>query len=230
MSQMLQREISVWQTLEHPNVQRLLGLCEGISDKVPAMVSEWYQHGDINEYLRPRRHDPKTGFQSLVYQLLTQVWSGLRYLHENSIVHADIKGANVLISDDHSVRLTDFGFSKLLVDSETKSVSEHSTLSGTCRWMAPEIVDDTSPHSKASDIWACGCLVLEVLSGQVPYHTKPTTTSVILALARKERPPRPEGIDDTYWRFSQSCCAILPEERPSIGEVQSRMRSCRGAI
>lgn len=68
--------------------------------------------------------------------------------------------ANVLIADDGTARLCDFGLSK--VTESADSISQHSALKGTCRWMAPELFDeDSAPHTKLSDIWACGCMFIE---------------------------------------------------------------------
>lgn len=73
-----------------------------------------------------------------------------------------LAGGNVLIAQDGSAKLADFGFSQLLT---AASRSQCSTSNGTTRWMAPELLeDDQSQHTVLSDIWACGCLFIEVAS------------------------------------------------------------------
>ncbi|KZV82801.1 kinase-like protein [Exidia glandulosa HHB12029] len=123
------------------------------------MVSPWHKHGDINAYLKER--EPCS--DALKLKLLTQVLTGLKYLHDLEIVHGDIKGANVLVSDTGEARLADFGFSSILAE-HSDSFTDHTSVKGTCRWMAPELfLSDTSGSlTMASDIWACGCLFIEV--------------------------------------------------------------------
>lgn len=69
---------------------------------------------------------------------------------------------NVLVSDTGQARLSDFGFSSLLM-TESASFSEHSSVKGTIRWMAPELLFvDPPPFTTHSDMWAVGCLIFEV--------------------------------------------------------------------
>lgn len=101
-------------------------------------------------------------------------------VHNKHIVHADIKGVrlschglsvqtnisqgNVLVADDGVARLCDFGFSAILVE-HSQYFTEQTSMKGTCRWMAPELFEDDDPKPTiASDIWACGCLFIEVSS------------------------------------------------------------------
>ncbi|KZV93908.1 kinase-like protein, partial [Exidia glandulosa HHB12029] len=125
------------------------------------MVSPWYDSGDINAYVRRRAGDPD--ILNVKLSLLVQVMRGLEYLHSKLIVHGDIKGGNVLVSDDGVARLSDFGLSAVLYRQYSAGRMDVQTEGGTCRWMAPELfVEDRPRQTVASDIWACGCLVIEV--------------------------------------------------------------------
>ncbi|KZV81568.1 kinase-like protein, partial [Exidia glandulosa HHB12029] len=78
------------------------------------------------------------------------------------IVHGDLKGANILVADDGTARLCDFGFAKVLAE-VSSSLTSQSTLKGTLRWMAPELIDEEDArHTVWSDIWAFGCVLYEV--------------------------------------------------------------------
>ncbi|KZW01408.1 kinase-like protein, partial [Exidia glandulosa HHB12029] len=154
-------EISLWGRVSHRNLQRLLGVCYVPTSPLPAMVSEWHANGDITSYLKSKAHDPE--LQEIKYRLVSQY---KYWLHENDIVHGDIKGANVLISNDGSARLSDFGFSMILTE-YSRSRSQWSAAKGTIRWMAPEFFDEddrVATHTRASDVWAIGCLIIEVCS------------------------------------------------------------------
>ncbi|KZV99892.1 kinase-like protein, partial [Exidia glandulosa HHB12029] len=189
----VQRELSVSKLLYHPNINVTYGLYNGLGHgHLPSMVSHWSEQGCINDYLKARSSDPDVGIVKC--NLMIQIVSGLSYLHDNGIIHGDIKGANVLISDHGVARLSDFGLSKIIAE-HSQTFTQDSALKGTSRWMAPELLMDASPrHTYATDIWACGCLFIEILSGTVPYHTKVTDIQVILSLSQREPPPRPPNM------------------------------------
>ncbi|KZV88467.1 kinase-like protein, partial [Exidia glandulosa HHB12029] len=131
-------------------------------NELPAMVSPWHANGDINSYVKQMRADPR--IEEIKIRLLVEALSGLQYLHDNRIVHADIKGANVLVTDDGTACVCDFGISIMLEEHTTSA--QRTTMKGTCRWMAPELfADDAARHTVLSDVWAFGCLILEVRPG-----------------------------------------------------------------
>ncbi|KZV99929.1 WD40 repeat-like protein [Exidia glandulosa HHB12029] len=219
----------------------MCGLYAGLGP-VPAMVSPWYDSGDINAYVRKRAGDPDIVIVKL--SLLVQVMRGLEYLHSKLIVHGDIKGGNVLVSDDGVARLSDFGLSAVLyrqhsaerLDVQTEGVkvslaaiiTQHSYIKGTCRWMAPELfVEDRPRQTVASDIWACGCLFIEVNSGIHPYHTKDNDFQVIVALSKAELPPCPKTLSPILYALSQRCCMVLPGSRLSVGEITQQLQNAQ---
>lgn len=92
---------------------------------------------------------------------------GLIYLHENKVVHGDLKGANVLVDKDGKVKLTDFGCSKLFENSFSQS-DFTGVVRGSLGWMAPEILQGKGIRRKA-DIWSLGCLIIEMAIGGNPW-------------------------------------------------------------
>ncbi|KZV86664.1 WD40 repeat-like protein [Exidia glandulosa HHB12029] len=215
MPRALRREISVWRRLLHPNIHGLCGVYEGIGP-LPALVSLWNDNGDINKFVR--QHAADTDVASLKLNLFAGVANGLKHLHDNHIVHGDIKGGNVLISDQGVARLCDFGLSRLLLD-HSQSTTTTGRGTGTVRWMAPELLEEGVCHSFATDIWACGCLFIEVWSDVKPYHTKRNDQQVFLAHARREGPDRPPDIPDMLWLIVEACCCIDTAKRTSISHV-----------
>lgn len=124
--------------------------------------------------------------EPLVRNWVRQILLGLNYLHENDIIHRDIKGANMLVDNKGGIKISDFGVSKKVEDSAyresscTKDITDTLTdlmtgnrahrpsLQGSVFWMAPEVVKQTAYTQKA-DIWSVGCLVVEMLTGEHPY-------------------------------------------------------------
>ncbi|KZV83311.1 kinase-like protein, partial [Exidia glandulosa HHB12029] len=136
-----QREIEVWKQLRHTNILPFCGLYTGPLWKLPALVSPWCRNGDVNSYLKSAESRGCAVMKSMKLDLIAQIFAGIEYLHTRTpkIVHADIKGANVLISDHGVARLSDFGFASALAEDHVYS-TQHSVC-GTWRWMAPELHD-----------------------------------------------------------------------------------------
>ena len=102
--------------------------------------------------------------ERLVANYVVKILEGLHYLHQNDIVHRDLKAANILITKAGNVKLSDFGISLNLraMERELKDVA------GTPNWMAPEVIEVKGATVK-SDIWSLGCTVIELLTGRPPY-------------------------------------------------------------
>lgn len=116
---------------------------------------------------------------------MSQVLHGLLYLHEQGVIHRDIKGANILTTKEGLVKLADFG-----VASRTTGLSESSVV-GTPYWMAPEVIE-LSGATTASDIWSLGCTVIELLDGKPPYnHLQPMPA--LFHIVNDDHPPLPQG-------------------------------------
>ncbi|KZV84935.1 kinase-like protein, partial [Exidia glandulosa HHB12029] len=92
--------------------------------------------------------------------LLRTCSSPLNPVHGIAVVHGDIKGANILVSDDGHACLSDFGVSAVLSEHPSHTASG----TGTYRWMAPDLFGEHSVLTRQTDIWAVGCVILEVRS------------------------------------------------------------------
>ncbi|EDQ91665.1 uncharacterized protein MONBRDRAFT_1800, partial [Monosiga brevicollis MX1] len=101
----------------------------------------------------------------IVRKYTRQILEGLQYLHDNKIVHRDIKGANVLATATGDIKLADFGASKRL--QTIKTVTGFKSIHGTPYWMAPEVVTGQG-YGRRSDIWSMGCTVIEMLTARPP--------------------------------------------------------------
>lgn len=88
--------------------------------------------------------------------------TGVDYLHAKGIIHRDIKGANILVTDSGVAKLADFGCSKELAGMCTASLEESlRAIRGSVPWMAPEVIKQ-SGHGRAADIWSVGATVIEM--------------------------------------------------------------------
>ncbi|KAF5342728.1 hypothetical protein D9757_014476 [Collybiopsis confluens] len=154
------REALVWRQLRHPNILPLLGVNIDLFSPSFCLVSPWMENKDVITHLN---QNPDHS----LYAVLSEVAAGLRYMHSivPPLVHGDIKGANILVTDDRRCCLADFGLSVITTISQawTMTTSSSATTRGSMRWLAPEyIISETVPTHPSRDIYAFGCTILEV--------------------------------------------------------------------
>ncbi|KAF7345558.1 TKL/TKL-ccin protein kinase [Mycena venus] len=153
----LRREVEIWRRLKHRNVLPFFGVCDDIAPR-PMLISMFCHFGHIGTYLKTH---PWADRDELVYGIT----SGLHYLHENDIVHGDLKQQNVLVDPSQVPCICDFGFSKII------TCAGFTTLSvGTVPYLAPELffvldAENTNVSlprtTKYSDVYSFALLVLE---------------------------------------------------------------------
>lgn len=147
-----------------------------------------------------------------------QLLLGLNYLHENQIVHRDLKSANILISSNGILKVSDFGSSRKFEDIEGH-ISK--SLRGSPYWMAPEVVNREG-HSYPADIWSFGCVLLEMASGKPPWSNLSNDSKEVLHLISKDNsyPDIPQT--DSMLRSIISLCLIRdPHDRPTTKQLLS---------
>ncbi|KAH7322153.1 kinase-like domain-containing protein [Rhizoctonia solani] len=152
------RELHTWSKCNHPNVLPLRGLAN-FRGRI-GMISPRMEKGPLPEYLKNYPEEKYPNVNRI--KICSQICKGLWYIHEKGI------GANILVSEDGSPVLVDFGNSTLK-DRSLKFTQASDSSGLTARWSAPErvVTKPTPPVSKASDIYSLG---MEVITGQRPYH------------------------------------------------------------
>ncbi|KAF8840943.1 kinase-like protein [Paxillus ammoniavirescens] len=191
------------------------------------MVCPWLENGTLTSYLT-RRHDALKPVQRLA--LISDAAAGLQYLHSQSIVHGDLSGSSVLIDGNGRACISDFGLLTLLTDlgGSTYGASRHEA--GTLRWAAPELLGlqgGDSPHhvfpTPQSDVYSFGRIILQALTGEVPYHYYIHEARVRHAISKEINLIRPSSplVTDRQWIFMQRCWMPVEadESRPCTDEI-----------
>jgi len=226
MHKRLRRELNVWQRLNHENILPLLGIVSDFGHYT-AFVCPWLENGSVRRYL-----DRCGCILSMMdcLQLLCEVAAGLSYLHSFSVIHGDLTGSNILIDDEGKACLCDFGLSSIAAEFQGTSFLT-STIGGNVRWAAPELYrvvenDSVPAITTHSDIYSYGSVVLEVLSGHVPYSYLLRDAQVIIEVHKGVKPRRPTTpmVTDQLWSFINTCWADEPNDRPNIAEVSKSMQ------
>ncbi|KAF9783954.1 kinase-like domain-containing protein [Thelephora terrestris] len=215
------REVVVWKHLSHPNILPLLGVSFPANPHRFRVLTEWMPNGNIMQYAKSNRTANRL-------QLLSEVMSGVTYFHDLGIVHADIKGANILVDDMGVARVADFGLMTITDLTATFLSEPGDSGGGTWSRMSPELLNpkdfgsDGRP-TRESDCYALGMLIYEFLTGLRPFpHVQaPPLILAILDGVRPEKPPHAEsfGFSDTLWGLLQSCWSERSSTRPTAGEL-----------
>jgi len=230
--QRLNREIATWRTLSHPNISELLGIAHLNPNFPPGLVSRWVQRNNFLAYIGRHPELKRAKAKEIAY--------GLQYLHQNEVVHGDVKVDNILISDQGDAQITDFGIARIL------GVQGYTTMtSRNVRYAAPELrpithteedMPDVRPTT-ASDIFSMGILLLQLFHGpdqnkqrgrpynHVPYNEATGDYALLVRIHEGERPLRQRynPIQDLYWILMQRCWAANLLERPDIAEVLQKL-------
>jgi serine/threonine-protein kinase len=170
------REAEILSRLDHPGIIQVLDTLEYGSDHY--IVMPYVEGGDLRSLLK----EGPIPFKKAV-KLGAEIADALARVHQLDIVHRDIKPENVLLTADGVPRLTDFGVS--YVHGATR-LTETQTIVGTFQYMAPEVLQGSSP-SKQSDIWSFGILLYEMLTGNQPF-LRTTVSQIVLAILNEPIP------------------------------------------
>ncbi|KIM69964.1 hypothetical protein SCLCIDRAFT_494998 [Scleroderma citrinum Foug A] len=206
------REVQTLASLQHENILPILGIVTEFSGI--SMVTPWRERGNANDYVQDVNVDPRP--------LLRGIANGLSYLHSHNpgpIVHGNLKGTNVLISDDGSPQLTD-----ICCSFTSPPGMQDNSVSCALRWMAPERIDGNGEVNTKDDVWAFGMMALELFTRGLPFYNISERQGVILRIL--EGPPdRPSNqsthsrMSDEWWSMCLSCWDVNPSTRPQMFDV-----------
>ncbi|KAI1315417.1 hypothetical protein EDD11_000805 [Mortierella claussenii] len=213
----LRRETQVMSLCKHPNVLRVNGAF--VTDSKLYIVVPYLSAGSCLDIMKIAYPD---GFDEVsIATILKQALQGLDYLHKNGHIHRDVKAGNLLMDDDGSVLLGDFGVSSSLMENGDRR-GMRKTFVGTPCWMAPEVMEQAGYDYKA-DIWSFGITAIELATGHAPFAKYPPIKVLMLTLSND--PPTLDR-ESTKHRYSKllkemiDCCLQKdPTRRPSAEKL-----------
>ncbi|KAG5232480.1 mitogen-activated protein kinase kinase kinase [Salix suchowensis] len=207
----LEEEVKLLQNLSHPNIVRYLGTVR--EEETLNILLEFVPGGSISSLLGKFGSFPEQVIRAYTKQLLL----GLEYLHNNGIMHRDIKGANILVDNKGCIKLADFGASKQVV--ELATVSGAKSMKGTPYWMAPEVILQTG-HGFSADIWSVGCTVIEMATGKPPWSQQYQEVAALFYIgSTKSHPEIPGHLTPEAKDFLLKCLHKEPNMRPEASQL-----------
>ncbi|KAF8321221.1 kinase-like protein [Clavulina sp. PMI_390] len=152
----IRRETRIWHQLNHKNIVPFIGLVEP-RDNIPVLVSQWMPNENAPAYVLRAFEAYKRGSRPRpdVLKIFIDMADGMVYLHSLGVIHAGLKGSNVLIDQDGTARISDFALSAIQDENQTGSRPPPP------KWSAPEVLDGEW-HSMHSDMYSFACTMYEV--------------------------------------------------------------------
>ncbi|NXA96480.1 M3K19 kinase, partial [Melanocharis versteri] len=209
--QKLHEEVDLLKTLKHVNIVTYLGTC--LEDNILSIFMEFVPGGSISSILN--RFGPLP--EVVLCKYTRQILQGVAYLHDNCVVHRDIKGNNVMLMPNGVIKLIDFGCARRLAWASLSGTRSEllRSVHGTPYWMAPEVINE-SGYGRKSDIWSVGCTVFEMATGKPPLASMGRVAAMFYIGARRGlMPALPDRFSSAAVEFVHACLTRDQHERPS---------------
>ena len=207
-------EVKIYENLNHPNIIKYI-FSEQINNYY-FLYLEYIPGGSIKTIV-----EQFGGLnERLIRKYTKQILLGLKYLHDNKIIHRDIKCANILVGDKGIIKLTDFGCSKKismkLSKKDSSSNEEYCTsLKGTIPWCAPEVICHKK-YGKKADIWSLGCTLIE-MTGHQPWGNIDNIYQVMNKIGKTNLTPDiPDYLSNNFKDFLELCFKREPKKRANL--------------
>lgn len=202
----LRLEIRHLQRLQHSRLVSFMGCC--LQPPFVVLIMEYMPGGSLHHLLFKRKRTLEFEQQRT---MAWQIAEGISYLHNNGVVHRDLKTLNVILDADLNAKICDFG---LTIALENSHVTVQG-LAGSPRYMAPEQFEDKVRITDRVDIWQMGCLMMELFCGVTPFASAKGLQQIAAQLlVRRQAPTIPPTCDARARCLIAACTRLQPQRRP----------------
>ncbi len=222
-----EQERKILASLEHPNIAHLLN-AGTTDDKIPYIAMEYVEGLPIDDYCNKNQLNLNRRLD-----LFRKVCATVSFAHRNLIVHRDLKPSNILITNDGSPKLLDFGISKILSEDFEQTDSSTITKLGvmTPGYASPEQLQNQSVTT-ATDIYSLGIILYELLSGHRPFETKENDFQEIYKAILEIEPVLPSSIVETFageFRKETEAATVIQAEKLNLKQSDDSTEANKAA-
>ncbi|RCV14788.1 hypothetical protein SETIT_3G006300v2 [Setaria italica] len=205
------QEVTILKSVNHDNVVRFYGACT--KQRKYVIVTEYMPGGNLYDFLHKQKN---TVDLTMVLRIAIGISRGMDYLHQNNIVHRDLKTANLLMGSDHVVKIADFGVSR-----NPPQEGDMTAETGTYRWMAPEVINH-KPYDHRADVFSFAVVLWELVTSKMPYENL-TPLQAALGVRQGMRLEIPSWVHPQLSKLIQQCWDENPNVRPSFAEITAEL-------
>ena len=211
-------EYSFLKNINHPSIINVTGAAE--DKNYFYMEMEYCPSGDLSHCLWPNKG--ANYFEKIIKTVSVQLLLGLKTLHQNGIIHCNLKPSNIIIDEFGNVKICDF---KKALNTNTMTMQEikkNKTAMTPC-YTAPELFNENGIYTFKTDLWALGCIMYEMAIGQVPFFEE-RVNKLIMKILKEEINFNKKQFNQYSMEFMDVLRKLLekdPDKRPCWGEIEN---------
>ncbi|PKA56730.1 Serine/threonine-protein kinase HT1 [Apostasia shenzhenica] len=202
-------EVSLLLRLRHPNIIKFVAACK--KPPVFCIITEYMAGGSLRKFLH--KQPPHSLPLEVVLRLAIDIARGMDYLHSQGILHRDLKSENILLGQDMSVKVADFGIS-----CQESHCGSGKGFTSTYRWMAPEMIKEKH-HTRKVDVYSFGIVLWELITALIPFHDMTPEQAAFAVAEKNARPPLPASCPMAFKHLIKQCWETNPDKRPQFEEI-----------
>ena len=211
-------EYSFLKNINHPSIVNVTGAAE--DKNYFYMEMEYCPSGDLSHCLWPNKGS--NYFEKIIKTVSVQLLQGLKVLHQNGIIHCNLKPSNIIIDEFGNVKICDF---KKALNTNTmtmQDIKKNKTAMTPC-YTAPELFSENGIYSFKTDLWALGCIMYEMAIGQVPFFEE-RVNKLIMKIMNDEVNFNKKQFNQYSMEFMDVLRKLLekdPDKRPAWGDIEN---------